>query len=109
MDSQVDAVALQAKHNIFKAAAAWSTRAGELKSKYLLAFAAAMLHGLGSSTAHTANMSVWTAGATGALLSYGTTQLLADRTMASAIGNASRRSIAAGMHPNKLMVSCMLS
>lgn len=37
------------------------------------------------------------AGATGALLSYGTTQLLADRTMASAIGNASRRVIAAGM------------
>ncbi|DBA97231.1 TPA: hypothetical protein ACH3X1_014979 [Trebouxia sp. C0004] len=35
-------------------------------------------------------------GATGALLSYGTTQLLADRTMASAIGNASRRAIAAG-------------
>lgn len=34
---------------------------------------------------------------TGALLSYGTTQLLADRTMASAIGNASRRAIAAGM------------
>ncbi|DBB09035.1 TPA: hypothetical protein ACH3X3_007660 [Trebouxia sp. C0006] len=35
-------------------------------------------------------------GATGALLSYGTTQLLADRTMASAVGNASRRAIAAG-------------
>lgn len=40
--------------------------------------------------------SLWGAGATGALLSYGTTQLLADRTMASAIGNASRRAIAAG-------------
>lgn len=39
---------------------------------------------------------VWTAGATGALLSYGTTQLLADRTMASAIGNASCRVTAAG-------------
>ena len=36
------------------------------------------------------------AGATGALLSYGTTQLLADRTMASAIGNASRRALAPG-------------
>ena len=44
-------------------------------------------------------MPIWSAGATGALLSYGTTQLLADRTMASAIGNASRRAIAAGMHP----------
>jgi len=68
-----------------------------------------VLHGLGSSIAQTANMSVWTAGATGALLSYGTTQLLADRTMASAIGNASRRSIAAGMHPDQLMLSCMRS
>lgn len=37
------------------------------------------------------------AGMTDALLSHGTTQLLADRTMASAIGNASRRAIAAGM------------
>lgn len=34
---------------------------------------------------------------TGALLSNGTTNLLADRTMASAIGNASRRALARGM------------
>jgi hypothetical protein len=68
-----------------------------------------VLHGLGSSSVHTANMSVWNAGATGALLSYGTTQLLADRTMASAIGNASRRAIAAGMHSHKFMLCYMLS
>ena len=49
------------------------------------------------------------AGATGALLSYGTTQLLADRTMASAIGNASRRALAAGMvHAAMLCHKCQL-
>ena len=37
------------------------------------------------------------AGMTGALLSNGTTNLLADRTMASAIGNASRRALARGI------------
>lgn len=37
------------------------------------------------------------AGVTGALLSNGTTHLLADRTMASAIGNASRHALTRGM------------
>ena len=40
------------------------------------------------------------AGVTGALLSNGTTNLLADRTMASAIGNASRHALARGMNNN---------
>ena len=40
------------------------------------------------------------AGVTGALLSNGTTILLADRTMASAIGNASRRALARGANNN---------
>ena len=49
---------------------------------------------------------MWAAGATGALLSYGTMQLLADRTMASAIGNASRCVIAAGMFCNAFPTQC---
>ena len=49
------------------------------------------------------------AGATGALLSYGTTQLLADRTMASAIGNASGRITAAGTCWPPYTMCCLAS
>lgn len=46
-----------------------------------------------------------TAGLTGALLSNGTTNLLADRTMASATGNGSRRTFNQGLHPSPLCMA----